>query len=332
VINIPGEMKPESDVRALQVEALELVSTALQNTIRLLRNWRGHTKVTVQGIREGMDSLAAGMPVPKDVKVETVDAGGVPAEWISTPGVNQHNIIIHYHGGGFVAGSAKNTRVYLGRLSRASKARVLSVDYRLAPEHPYPAAVDDAFEAYKWFLSKKLPSSRIIIEGESAGGNLAAVTLIKARDAKLPLPLAAILISPPMNFAERGGSFISKTAEDPFLSPRFGDLFRTSYIGTADIHRDPMVSPIYADLTGLPPFFIQVGSAEILLDQSTYFAAKAKNAGVKVELDVIEGGFHCLALFPPIIPEVKQAMRKITMFVTPFFSRKNLDIDFRKII
>jgi len=297
----------------------DLVSPALQKLSQQLLKWRQQSAPTVQTVREGLDNMST-ISIPDDVKVEVVDAGGVPAEWITASGVVQKNIILHYHGGGFIAGSVKNSRDFLGRLSRATKARVLSVEYRLAPEHPYPAAVDDTFTAYKWLLSTKVFPKYVIIIGESAGGNLAMVTLLKARDAKIPLPVAGILISPYLDIWQADGTYLTKALEDTFLSPEAFALFKTSYIGTSDKQHNPEVSPIYGDLRGLPPLFLQVGTAEMLLDNSTRFAEKARNAGIKVELDIIEGGIHTMALWPPMIPEAAQCLNNIVKFINPFFN------------
>jgi monoterpene epsilon-lactone hydrolase len=306
-------------MRIKKAKVFLLVSPELQKVTNLLRKWRDKTKPTVQAYRKALNYMVSTQPVPKDITCVAVDAGGVPAEWISAPDINPKHIIIYYHGGGWVAGSGKNSRESLGRLSRATNTKVLSVDYRLAPEHPYPAAVDDAFAAYMWLLSTKVPPKNIIMGGESAGGNLTAVTLLKARDAKLPLPAAAILISPATDLAQTGGSFVSKVDEDPLFSPAWCAVMVAGYLPDIDLLRDPTVSPIYANLRGLPPLFIQVGSAEILIDHSTHFAEKAKKAGVPVELDIIEGGIHAVVLFPATIPEVAQAMNKIAKFVGQFF-------------
>ncbi len=284
-----------------------------------MRKWQKRSQMSVQAIRDGLDYMATATPVPKDVKWEETDAGGVPALWVTTPGINPKNLILHYHGGGWIGGSAKNSREFLGRLSRATKAKILSVDYRLAPEHPYPAAVEDAFTAYKWLLSTKISPKNLVMVGESAGGNLVAVTLLKAKAAKLPLPVAAVLLSPGTDMTLTGGSFVARVEADPFLSPEMTKLMVGSYINNTDLQRDPDVSPIYGDLTGIPPLFIQVGTAEILYDHSINFAEKAKNAGVKVQLDEIEDGLHAMALFPAIIPEAAKATENIAKFITKFF-------------
>ncbi len=284
-----------------------------------MQKWKKKSEVSVQAIRDGLDYMATATPVPRDVKLEAVDADGVPAEWITTPGVVPQNVVLHYHGGGWIGGSAKNSREFLGRLSRITKAKIISVDYRLAPEHPFPAAVEDAFTAYKWLLSTKVSPKNLILVGESAGGNLVVVTLLKARDAKLPLPVAAVLLSPGTDMAMKGGSFVSRVEVDPFLSPEMSTIMVNSYVGKADLLRDPNVSPIYADLNGLPPLFIQVGTAEILYDHSINFAAKAKEAGINVQVDEIQDGLHAMALFPAIIPEAAKATENIANFIKKFF-------------
>lgn len=296
-----------------------MASPGLQKLIHLMRKWQQRSQVSIQAIRDGLDYMASTTPIPKDVQWEDVDAGGVPAIWVTTPGCNPEHVILHYHGGGWIAGSAKNSREFLGRISRATKARVISVDYRLAPEHPYPAAIEDAFIAYKWLLSRDISPKHLILLGESAGGNLVLVTLLKARNANLPLPVAAVLLSPATDMTLTDGSFVSRVKIDPFLSPAMTRLMVGSYVPHPHLLQDPNVSPIYADLKGLPSLFIQVGTAEILYDHSINFAAKAKKAGVQVEVDEIQDGLHAMAMFPTIIPEAAKATENIVNFIQKFF-------------
>lgn len=297
-----------------------MVSEGMERVITLLREFQDSTEEpSVEKTRAGLDLLAKMTRLPKDVKCKPIDAGGVPAEWITTPNTIANHVILYIHGGGFIAGSINTHRDLVSRISRVAKARILIIDYRLAPEHPFPAALDDAIAAYQWLIStEKINSKNIIIAGDSAGGGLTISSLVKLRNEGLPLPIAGVCLSPATDLAGTGDSIKTKAELDPFITPKAGEFMSKMYLGDTD-PKNYLASPLYADLQGLPPLFIQVGTSEILLDDSVRLAERAKDAGVDVELDVWEDMVHVFAAFAPFAPEGQQAIEKIGNFVCKFF-------------
>lgn len=296
-----------------------MVSEGMQRVINLLKQFQESLKgkQSVEAIRNGLDQMAAMTKLPKDVKCEPIDAGGVPAEWISTPNVKKNHVILYLHGGGWIAGSINTHRGLVARISRSSKARVLIIDYRLAPEHPFPAGLEDCIIAYKWLLSKGIKPENIVIAGDSAGGNLTLASLIKLRDEGIKLPVAAVCISPGTDTTFSSESLKTKAEIDPFLSPEGMELMRKEYIKDKD-QKNPLVSPLYADLQGLPPLLIHVGSSEILLDDSVRFAESAREAGIDVTLEIWEDMIHVFHAFAEWAPESKQAIEKIAEFIQKY--------------
>jgi acetyl esterase/lipase len=261
-------------------------------------------------LRAGMEQMAAIHNAPEGTRFEPVDAGGVRAEWTVAPGALDDFTVLYFHGGGYTIGSLITHRNLVGWLSKASSARVLAVDYRLAPEHPHPAAVDDAAAAYRWLLDQGTSPGRIAIAGDSAGGGLALATLVALRDARVPLPAAAALLSPWVDLALAGDSMTSKEGVE-LIVPR-APLARMaeSYLAGRDA-RTPLASPLYADLAGLPPLLIQVGTAETLLDDSIRLADRAKACGVDVELEVFDEMIHVFQWFVPLLPEAVDAVDRL---------------------
>ncbi len=205
------------------------------------------------------------------------------------------------------------------RISRASGARVLAINYRLAPEHPFPAAVEDATAAYRWLLAQGIAPNRIVIAGDSAGGGLTISTLLALRDAKQPLPAAAVPISPWTDLAATGESLRTLAGKDPMVQAEPLKEMAKLYLGKADA-KNPLASPLYADFKGLPPMLIQVGGAEILLDDAKRVADKAKAAGVMVELEVWDEMVHVWHVFAKLLPEGQQAIDRIGRFVREYTS------------
>jgi acetyl esterase/lipase len=269
----------------------------------------------MKSMRAVMEKIA--VPVPPDVKCTPVNAGGVPAEWIVAPGAADDRFLLYLHGGGYVLGSINTHRELVSRLSRAGGVRALALDYRLAPENPFPAAVNDATVAYRWLLSQGAKPERTAIAGDSAGGGLALATLVAIRDAKLPLPAAGVCLSPWADMEGVGASMTSKAKEDPVVQKEGLLGMAKLYLGGAD-PKTPLAAPLHADLRGLPPLLIQVGSAETLLDDSTRVAERAKAAGVKVDLQVWNEMIHVWQLFAPFLPEGQQAIEKIGAFIREY--------------
>jgi epsilon-lactone hydrolase len=262
--------------------------------------------------RAGMERISE--RVPADVICEKVKAGGVDAEWIAAPGANADRVILYLHGGGYVIGSINTHRAMVSRIARASNARALLIDYRLAPEHPFPAAVEDATAAYRWLLAQGYKPGKIVIAGDSAGGGLTIVLLLAIRDAGLPTPAGAVPISPWTDLEGTGESVRTRAARDVMVTIENLTSSAKQYYGTHD-PKDPLVSPVHANFRGLPPMLIQVGDAEILLDDATRVATRAKAAGVEVELEVWDDMPHVWHVFAKLLPEGQQAIDKIGKFV-----------------
>jgi acetyl esterase/lipase len=263
--------------------------------------------------RQAMEEWQAALKLPADVRTQPVDAGGVRAEWIWRPDSDLDRAILYLHGGGYAIGSIATHRYLMQGIGKAAGARVLGIDYRLAPENPFPAAVDDAVAAWRWMLAQGLEPGRCAIGGDSAGGGLTLATLVALRDRGIALPGAAALLSPWTDLAGTGASVKTKAAEDPMVTDAGLEAMAQAYLGAADA-RDPLASPLYADHAGLPPLLIQVGSAEILLDDSTRLAERAKAAGVEVVLETWADMIHVFQAFPTLA-EAGQAIDRIGEFV-----------------
>ena len=251
--------------------------------------------------------------LPGGVGFQPVTAGGVPAEW-ATPADAGKGVILYLHGGGYCLGSISSSRNFAARLALATKRRALVLAYRLAPENPFPAALDDAVAAYRWLMAQGTAAGDIVIAGDSAGGGLAAATLLALRDAGTPLPAGAVCLSPWFDLALTGGSVQSKAAADPILDAATLTCYASAYAGQTPL-TTPLLSPLYADLGGLPPLLIQVGTDEILLDDAVRFAERARQAGVSVTLTEWAGLFHVFQIIS-FLPESKRAMAQIAAFVS----------------
>ena len=254
------------------------------------------------------DTLAALPPVPGG-RAEAVDAGGVPAEWVHLDGAAETaGTLLYLHGGGYMQGSPVTHRRLVTALAGAAGVRALSVDYRLAPEHPFPAALDDALAAYRWLTGPAGESpARVVVSGDSAGGGLSAALLLALRAGGDPLPAGAYLISPWTDLAGTGESMRTRAGADPMLDPDglvpTGRLYRPE----GDL-ADPLVSPVYADLAGLPPLLVHVGDAEILLDDTTRLVERARAAGVAVESEIWPEAFHVFQMLVGLVPEADEAV------------------------
>jgi len=249
----------------------------------------------------------------KAVRIEPCDANGVPGEWVVPREGETQRHILYLHGGGYIVGSPQSHRDLLARLALKSNARVLCIDYRLAPEHPFPAAIDDALTAYRFLLDRGVDSKRLIVGGESAGGGLSVALLSSVRDSKLPLPAGAVLISPWLDLSNTAGTLVSNASFD-WIDIDYLSRCAREYLGSVS-HREPRASPLFADLSGFPPTLLQVGSAEILLDDSRTFADRARAANVDVELEIWDDMFHAFHLFAAVVPDGRRAIRAIASFV-----------------
>jgi monoterpene epsilon-lactone hydrolase len=268
-----------------------------------------------QELRAVMVATFSAFPSAGEVKCEPVDANGVKAEWITATNAAPDRVILYLHGGGYVMGSIDTHRELVARLSKAAQARALALDYRLAPEHPFPAAVDDSITAYRWLLAQGYKPGRIVVAGDSAGGGLAVSTLLALRDIGAPAPAGAACISPWVDFEAEGESMTSRAAQDPLVSREMILNIAKMYVGEKGNLREPLAAPINAALNDLPPLFIQVGDAETLLDDSTRLADHAEKAGIDVTLQIWEEMPHVWHLAAPVLPEGQQAIEKIGEFV-----------------
>jgi monoterpene epsilon-lactone hydrolase len=258
-------------------------------------------------------------PIPKDVKVEPVDAGGVPAEWQTVPGAVEDRVLLYFHGGGMVLGSPNSHRLFTVALGQLTKMRVLSVDYRLAPEHPYPAQVEDCTAAYKWLLSTGIRPENIVIAGDSAGGNLTLSTLVKLRDDGISLPAGAVGLSPATDWTGSDESFFENAETDPVLADIGLFWWIPAYLAGAD-PSDPLVSPLHADLKGLPPLLLQASTSEMLFSASKRFVDRVKAAGVDATLETWDDMPHVFQSFGlQELPEAKEAIAKIGDFIQKLF-------------
>ena len=264
--------------------------------------------------RKRLDALGGQYPLPADVRVEPTAANGVPAEWVDTPEADPARVLLYLHGGGYVSGSLNSHRHMVAQAGREARARTLALDYRLAPEHPFPAAVEDAVAAYRFLLSRGFAANRIAVAGDSAGGGLAVALLVVLRDAGLALPACAWCCSPWVDLEGNGGSMTAKAAIDPMVQPPYLLELAASYLAGAD-PRTPLAAPLYADLRGLPPMLIQVGSAETLLDDAVRLAGAAGAADVRVRLDIWPDMIHVWQLFHPQVAAGRRALAEAGAFI-----------------
>ena len=267
-----------------------------------------------EGRRRSFEQMVDGFSIDAPATYKRVNAGGVTAEWVTAEGVPESRVVLYLHGGGYIIGSTRTHRPLMAELSRASSARVLGLDYRLAPEHPFPAPIEDAVAAYRWLLNEGHDPARIAVAGDSAGGGLAVAALVQLRYVGLPMPGAAVCISPWVDMEGLGESMESRADADPMVGKEGLLLSAKTYLGGSD-PRAPLAAPLYADLRGLPPTLIQVGDAEVLLDDSTRLAGIAREAGVHVEMDVWDDMIHVWHLFAPILPEGRQALSQAGEFI-----------------
>ena len=289
-------------------------SEQLETIVELLRERRAEKSPSVREMRAAFEKDTQVFSVAEDIQCEPVEAGDVPAEWITAPGATEERVVLYLHGGGYTIGSINTHREMVSRLARAAGARALLIDYRLAPEHPHPAALEDSMAVFRWLLSRGTDPSKMAIAGDSAGGGLAVATMVALRDAKEPLPSAAVCLSPWVDLEGTGESYETKADVDPMVTREDISINAKRYAGEADL-RAPLISPLYAELRGLPPMLIQVGTSEVLLDDSTRLAECARAAGVDVALEPWDDMIHVFQFFASMLPEGRQAIDRIGEFI-----------------
>jgi epsilon-lactone hydrolase len=292
-----------------------MASAELHKLVSMLRTAPIVSDQTIEQIRAGWEKFAASFVPAADLSFKPAVAQGVPVEWVTAPDSDSSRVVLYFHGGGYTIGSIASYRSYTGRLARATQSRLLSVGYRLAPENPFPAALDDACHCYRWLLEQGIAPSRICVVGDSAGGGLALSMVIAIRDAGTPLPAAVVAIGPVTDLAKEGASMKERAHLDPIVTYESSLAHARRYVGAQGNLKHPLASPLYADLHGLPPVLILVGTHEALFDDSGRFAAKAADAGVQVQLDVWEEMIHVWPFFADILPEGRQAIEKMGAYI-----------------
>jgi epsilon-lactone hydrolase len=265
-------------------------------------------------MRIDLDARGLAVGLPADVTVKPVSANGVEAEWTWTPDANPSNAILYLHGGGYVIGSLDSHRHLAAEVGRASGARTLALHYRLAPEHPFPAPVEDTVAAYRYLLASGLQPNRIALAGDSAGGGLVVAALLAIREAGLTLPACAWCLSPWVDMEALGQSFTDRSAADPTVQRETIQMMAQWYLGGSD-PRHRHAAPIYGDLRGLPPLLIQVGAAETLLDDSVTLARKAGAADVVVDLQIWPEMIHIWHIYFPVLSAARRAIAAGGSFV-----------------
>jgi len=258
-------------------------------------------------LRKAYDAMGDTFPPAADVAFEKVKANGVPAEWSSTPGAAHNRVIMYVHGGGYVIGSIASHRHLVSELGRAAGTRALSLDYRLAPEHPFPAAVDDALAGYRFLLAEGFEPGNIAIAGDSAGGGLTVATLLAIRDASLPQPAMGFCISPWVDLEALGNSMTTQAALDPMVQKDGLLGMAAAYLNGGNA-RAPLAAPLYGNFKGIAPLLIQVGAAETLLDDSTRLASVAGAADVEVNLQIWPEMIHVWHFFHPMLATARRAI------------------------
>jgi epsilon-lactone hydrolase len=284
------------------------VSTEQRETLDAILRQSAFPAVSdVSEQRRQLRELLSAQPLPADVTVTPAVLGGVPAAEITVDGIEPRHAVLYFHGGVYVMGDAFLAAGLASQVGRRTRARVISVGYRLAPEHPYPAAADDALAAYEALLQGGTAPSGIVFAGESAGGGLAIATLVNARDHGLPLPAAAYVMSPYADLTLAGTTMQTKRDADPLLSPENLQARVTDYTSGQDAALG-LISPVFADLSGLPPLIIQAGTHEVLLDDAIRLARQAATADVQVTLDITPRVPHVFQAYYPILDEAAAAL------------------------
>lgn len=291
-------------------------SRQLETAILMYKDLVAREASTIEEMRTNIAAAASQFnQVAEDVRCEPVNVGGVSAEWIAAPNAATDRVLLYLHGGGYVMCSVSTHRDLIARLARAAGVIALGLDYRLAPEHPFPASVDETTSTYRWLISsRRVDPKCVIVVDDSAGGGLTLAMLVALRDAGDPLPAAAICLSPWADLEATGESMTVRADADPFMNREALHFMAQLYLGDTD-PRTPLAAPLYADLHGLPPLLIQVGSSETLLDDSSRIATRAESSGVHVSLEIWEDMIHGWHIFAPFLPEGQPAIERIGTFI-----------------
>jgi acetyl esterase/lipase len=309
VIEMPIS-RPDGEVPTGQAD-----KSAIERVVARIRGvyskWNRNTPIAE--MRRDWDAMFATESAAA-APAQPVEVGEMDAEWIGAP-AKSDGVILYLHGGGFQVGSIASYRGFIARLCKASGCRALAINYRLAPEHKFPAAVNDAAAAYEWLIAQGVQPFKIAFVGDSAGGGLAISAMYLCRERGTPLPAAAVLLSPWTDLAATGDSFVTRAALDPIHQKPMILAMAHRYLGEMTEARNPLASPLYGSLAGLPPLLIHVGSRETIFDDSSRLAEAAEKAGTNVTFQVWEGMTHVFQMYPDDLPEARQAIAAIGHFV-----------------
>ncbi|HPF45029.1 MAG TPA: alpha/beta hydrolase [Syntrophomonadaceae bacterium] len=270
---------------------------------------------SIEQLRLETDQAAARIvDMPEGINFVEADYDKCYAEWVIADDADEDKAVLYFHGGGFIMGNARSHRAIVAGFMKRLGAKALVFDYHLAPENPAPAAVNDSAAIYSWMLKQGYKPENIAFSGDSAGAGIAVGTLLKLKDENIPLPAACALFSPCVDMTMSGESHRTRAKADPCTPPGSTETYLAYYVGDGDPEH-PYASPLFGDLTGLPPMIIQVGNDEVLRDDSVYLATRAKKAGVEVNIKVWKGMFHCFPLLAPMFPEATLALEEVCQFV-----------------
>ena len=265
--------------------------------------------------RQRIDEVGSVWPVADDVRLEEVDLNGVPGEWSIVPGSDAARVLMFFHGGGYCSGSILSHRRMVTEAGRAARMRTLAVAYRLAPEHPYPAAHEDAMTAWRFLRDQEIPARNIVVGGDSAGGNLTITLINRLRSTGEEQPACAWLASPWTDLTMSGASLATKDAVDPLIHKAYLEELASAYAPASVDRKDPLISPLFTDLHGFPPTLIQVGSEETLLDDAVRFARAAGSAEVNVTLQIWPHMIHAWPMWNAKLEDGRQALSQVGQFI-----------------
>ncbi len=293
---------------------MSLQNLYIRYTIRRRINKEAMAGLPLKSHRKGMENFGKMAKIPNGVTFEKVVCDGVPSEWAIPNNIKTQGVVLYLHGGAYAMGSVASHRSLSANIALASKTKCLTIDYRLAPEHPFPSAIDDTLKAYNWLLKQGIDPKKIIFSGDSAGGGLAIAAMIRLKEENIPLPGAAVCLSPWLDLEGTGEQAQMLMKKDPMIDLAAMNVFALHYAPKEKL-RHPLVSPLHADLKGLPPIYIQVSLSEVLLDDTLRFEKKAKAAGVSVEVETWKKTVHVWQLFGSMLPEAMKAIKKIGVYI-----------------
>jgi acetyl esterase/lipase len=292
----------------------EIIDIGIEKLMQTLRERGLPDGLSLDERRARMEDIGTRFPAPQSASINPVKIAERPAEWVCDPDTDDGRVMLYVHGGGYVQGSLASHRNLVFEIARSMKGKVLNLDYRLAPEHPFPAAVEDTVNAWAELLEMGIDPKKASFGGDSAGGGLVIAALVSARDKGLPMPSCACCISPWTDLVGSGRTMDTKALEDPMVNRAALKFFSDFYADKED-KSHPLISPLFADLAGLPPLLIQVGTAETLLDDSRRLATRARYAGVDVSYAEWEGMPHIWHIFAPLLEKSREAIIELGEFV-----------------